>query len=116
MDISSLMGQFGQIQDTLKTKLAERASERIEGSAGGGAVRVTLRGDLSVDQVQIAPAAAAAVGDDPGMLEDLIAAAMNDALRAYGNRYGKTPDEQLQKALAGSDLGALLGPLLGGLG
>ena len=65
-----------------------------------------LRGNLTVDKVTIAPAAAAAVADDPSMLEDLIAAAVSDVLRQYQQRYGASAEEQLQKSLAGSDMGS----------
>jgi DNA-binding YbaB/EbfC family protein len=116
MDLNSLMQVFGPMQEKLKSAETERASQRVEGSAGGGAVRVSLRGDLELERVTVAPAAAAAVGDDPSMLEDLIQAAMNDALRQYKQRYGATAEEQMQKLLGGSDMGGMLGSLLGGLG
>lgn len=103
------------LQEKMKQAEAERAKVLIEGSAGGGAVRIRLRGDLTVDGVSIAPAAAAAVAGDAGMLEDLITAALGDALRRHQQRFGASAEEQLQRSL-GDDVGGLLGPLLGGLG
>ncbi len=116
MDLDSLMRGLGPLQDTMKKSEAERASVTFEGSAGGGAVKVKLKGDLTVGGIAIAPAAATAAGGDVGMLEDLVMAACNDALRQYKSRYGASPDEQIQKMLGGADLSALMGPLMRGLG
>ncbi len=95
---------------------AERAATVLEGKAGGGAVSVKLTGTLEIKAVSIAPAAAQAAGGDVGMLEDLVLAAMNDALRQYRTRFGASPDEQIQRMLGGSDMMALMGPLMRGLG
>lgn len=111
MDLDALMGAFGPMQDKLKAAEARRAEDRIEGSAGGGAVRIRLRGNLTMDGVSIAPAAASAVGDDPSMLEDLIQAACDDALRQYRSRYGATAQEQFQKLMGDTDLGSMFGGL-----
>lgn len=116
MDLNALMAGMGPIQDAMKRADAERAAARLEGSAGGGAVTVVLRGDLECERVTITPAAAAASEDDVSMLEDLVQAAVNDALKKHKQRFGASPDEQLQKSLAGSDLGGLLGGLMGGGG
>jgi DNA-binding YbaB/EbfC family protein len=114
MDLNDMMQQFGPIQSAIDKADEERAQTVLEGSAGGGAVTVRLRGDLQVEGVTIAPAAAQASSDDISMLEDLVLAACNDALGKYRQRFGKTPGEQLQKSLEGSGLGSLLGPLFGG--
>ncbi len=115
MDLSALMRGLGPLQDTLKKSEQERATVAFDGSSGGGAVKLRLMGDLSVASIAIAPAAAAA-DKDISMLEDLVAAALNDALRQYKARYGGSPDEQIQKLMAGSDLSAMMGPLMRGLG
>jgi len=114
MDLDKMMGALGPMQSKLAEAEAKRADERFEGSAGGGAVRVRLTGALAVTDVTVAPAAAATVGDDPTMLEDLVQAACNDALKRYQERYGATAQEQLTKLMGESDLGGLLGPLFGG--
>lgn len=118
MDINALMGALGPMQQALNDAGAERGKERLQGQAGGGAVRITITGDLKVGGVTIAPAAAAAAVDDASMLEDLIQVALQDALQQYGDRFGRTPDEQIQKLMSdgGGDMMAMLGPLLGGLG
>jgi DNA-binding YbaB/EbfC family protein len=116
MDMESLMRSLGPVQESLKKADAERAGATIEGSAGGGAVKIALKGDLTVTRVTIAPAAAAAVQGDASMLEDLVAAAVGDALRQYKERFGASPDEQIQKMLGAGGMGAMLGPLMGLMG
>ncbi len=110
LDPAALFQMLGPIQESLKKSSAERAAAAFEGSAGGGAVKVRLKGDLTIVGVTVAPAAAG----DVAMVEDLVLAATNDALRQLKNRYGATPEEQLTKALGGA--GGMLGPLLGSLG
>ncbi len=115
MDLSSLLAALGPLQQSMQQAEAERAAAVFEGTAGGGAVTVRLTGGLTISSVRIAPAAA--TGGDVGMLEDVVAAAVNDALRQYRARFGTTAQEQMQKLMAGKDLGglgAMLGPLLGG--
>ena len=116
MDLESLSRSLGPLQETMKKAEAERASASLVGSAGGGAVQVTLKGDLSVTKVVIAPAAAASCAGDVSLLEDLVAAATNDALRQYRNRFGASPEEQMQRLLgSGGGMGQLLGPLMASL-
>jgi DNA-binding YbaB/EbfC family protein len=116
MDLDALMKNLGPLQESLKKADAERAATTLEGSAGGGAVKVSLRGDLTVTRVVLAPAAAAASAGDASMLEDLFLAACNDALRQYRERFGASPDDQVQKMLGSSGLGAMMGPLMSSLG
>ena len=118
MDINALMEALGPMQNAMNEASAERAKDRIQGRAGGGAVSITITGDLKAEKVIIAPAAAAAAADDATMLEDLVQVALEDAFKQYGERYGKTPEEQIQKMMAGGggDMMSMLGPLLGGLG
>ncbi len=116
MDLDSLMRGLGPIQDTMKKAESERATAQFDGKAGGGAVLIRLKGDLSVSKVTIAPAAAQAAIGDPSMLEDLVMVAINDALKQHTARFGASPDEQIQKLMGGSDLASLMGPLMRGLG
>jgi len=116
MDLEGLMRGLGPLQQSMKKAESERSQVVFEGTAGGGAVTVRLKGDLSIEGVRIAPAAASAAGGDVGMIEDLVLVAVNDALRQYKQRFGASPDEQIQKMLGGSDIGALMGPLMRGLG
>ena len=116
MDLDRLSSSLGPLQDAMKKGDAQRANTLLVGSAGGGAVQVTLKGDLTIAKVVIAPAAAASCAGDAGMLEDLVAVATNDVLRQYRTRFGASPEEQMQKALAGGDMASLLGPLMAALG
>ncbi len=116
MDLESLMGSLGPMKEAMDKASNERSDKVFSGTAGGGAVKIALRGDLTVESVEIAAAAASASEDDVSMLEDLVGVAMNDALRQYAVEFGATPEEQIQKSLASSDLGSMLGPLMGGLG
>ena len=120
MDLDHLSQSLGPLQEAMKQGMkqgeTQRASALLVGSAGGGAVQVTLKGDLTVSKVVIAPAAAASCATDAGMLEDLIAAATNDALRQYRTRFGASPEEQMQKMFAGGGMASMLGPLMASLG
>lgn len=109
MDLNRLAQGMAPIQQAMQKAAADRAKAEIEGSAGGGAVRVRIGGDLAVRQVAIAPTVAAGAAADPAMLEDLVAAAVGDALRRWRERYGATPEEQMQKVMAQMDMGALMG-------
>ncbi len=117
MDIQQLMGALGPMQDAMKkADVAERLGASFQGSAGGGAVTVTLKGDLSISAVKIAPVAATSAATDASMLEDLLMAACNDALRQYRARFGSSPSEQVERLLGSSGMGSMLGPLMGMLG
>lgn len=94
--IKEMMGQAQQMQQQMEQVMAQT---QVEGSAGGGAITVRMNGQKHVLQVHVDPAAAA-VGTGPGdtssdleMLQDLIAAAVNDASRRV--------DEALQGKLSG---------------
>lgn len=74
-NIAQLMQQAQRMQQNLQRAQEEVAKLEAEGSAGGGAVKVTLTGAQQCLRVRIDPAALA----DAEMLEDLLAAAFNDA-------------------------------------
>lgn len=75
-DFNSLLSQLGQVQQNLRQAQEEAAAQVVEGSAGGGAVRVKVTGGLDFQQVTIDPA----VLDDVEMLQDLVLAAVRDAV------------------------------------
>ena len=76
-NMQAMMRQAQKMQqDALKAK-EELDNSTFEGSASGELVKVTLRGDYSMESVKISPDVVDA--DDVEMLEDLIAAAYNDA-------------------------------------
>lgn len=76
-NIGNLMKQAQAMQANMQKAQAEIASMEVEGVAGGGMVKVTMTGRHEVKRVQLEPSV---VGEDREMLEDLIAAAMNDAV------------------------------------
>jgi DNA-binding YbaB/EbfC family protein len=77
-DIGNLMKQAQAMQANMQKVQAEIAAMEVTGEAGGGMVKVTITGKHEARRVQIEPAM---LGDDREMLEDLIAAAINDATR-----------------------------------
>ncbi|HEX7813303.1 MAG TPA: YbaB/EbfC family nucleoid-associated protein [Burkholderiales bacterium] len=76
--LSGLMKQAQQMQENLKKAQEEIALMEVEGQAGAGMVKVLMTGRHDVKRVSIDPSL---MGDDKDMLEDLVAAAMNDAVR-----------------------------------
>jgi len=97
MDMNQMMKQVQQMQAEMERLQAEAAAEVVEASAGGGMVTVKANGAREIVSVAIKPEAIDA--GDPEMLEDLVVAATNEALRAV--------DRMLQEKLGG---------LMGGLG
>jgi nucleoid-associated protein EbfC len=76
-NINNLMKQAQAMQANMQKAQAEIANIEVVGEAGGGMVKITMNGRHEVKRVQIEPAVA---GEDRDMLEDLIAAAANDAV------------------------------------
>jgi DNA-binding YbaB/EbfC family protein len=76
--IAGLMKQAQQMQENMKRMQEELATIEVEGQAGAGLVKVTMTCRHDVKRVAID---ASLMKDDKDMLEDLIAAAMNDAVR-----------------------------------
>jgi DNA-binding YbaB/EbfC family protein len=76
-NINNLMKQAQAMQANMQKAQAEIATIEVIGEAGGGMVKVTMTGKHEVKRVQIEPSVA---GEDREMLEDLIAAAVNDAV------------------------------------
>ena len=72
-----LMKQAQKLQEDLQQAQNDLASMEVTGEAGAGMVTVTMTGRHDVRSVRIDPAL---LGEDKEMLEDLIAAAMNDAV------------------------------------
>ena len=88
MNPLEMMRQAQQLQERLQR---EMASLRAEGSAGGGLVTVVVNGHKHVQKIAIDPEAVSK--DDVQMLQDLIAAAVNDAMRKV--------DEELKSKVGG---------------
>jgi DNA-binding YbaB/EbfC family protein len=73
----NMMKQAMQMQANLKKAQEEIAAMEVVGESGGGMVKVTMNGKHEVKRVQIEPQVAS---EDREMLEDLVAAAINDAV------------------------------------
>jgi DNA-binding YbaB/EbfC family protein len=100
-DPNQLMKQVQQMQVEMAKAQEALAAERVEGSAGGGAVTATATGQGDLVSITLSPDVV-----DPAdleMLQDLIVAAVTEALRA-------------SRALQESRLGGLAGGMAGGLG
>ena len=76
MDMRVLMKQAQKMQEKMQREIAEL---KVEGSAGGGMVTVTMTGSHALTAVHVGPEVLE--GKDAEMLEDLILAAVNDANR-----------------------------------
>ncbi|MEZ5464597.1 MAG: YbaB/EbfC family nucleoid-associated protein [Lysobacteraceae bacterium] len=92
--IGNMMQQVQRMQQDMQRAQEELANIEVEGQAGGGAVKVTMTARMDVRRVQIDPAMA---GDDIEMLEDLIAAAMNDAV----NKANQASSDKMSSVTSG---------------
>ena len=88
MNIQSMMKQAQEMQERLKKQMSEL---RVEATAGGGMVTVTMNGTKQLESIKIDPEVVSK--DDVEMLQDLIVAAINDA--------GRKVDEQLGQSMSG---------------
>lgn len=108
-NMQQMMKQVQKMQADMMAAQEKLKEEEVEASAGGGTVTVKVSGDLVVKSIAIAPEAVDA--EDVGLLQDMVLAATNEALRAA--------QELAATRLGGAtgDLGGLGGPGgLGGLG
>jgi DNA-binding YbaB/EbfC family protein len=116
LDLGNLGAMFGQVMEqarSVQTKVAEtqeRVKEiTVEGTSGGGLVKVVAAGDGRIQTVRIDPICVDK--RDIEMLEDLITAAVNDAIR----RAKDVVEKEMGSIAGGMDLGPL-GDMLGKMG
>lgn len=95
--MAGLMRQAQQMQENLKKAQEALADLMVEGAAGGNLVKVTMSCRHDVKRVEIDPSLLA---EDKDMLEDLVAAAFNDALR----KAEATAQERMSSVTAGMPL------------
>ncbi|MEH6452228.1 MAG: YbaB/EbfC family nucleoid-associated protein [Psychromonas sp.] len=76
--MGDLMKKAQEMQENMKKAQADIANTEVTGESGAGLVKITLLGNHNVRKVEIDESL---MEDDKEMLEDLIAAAMNDAVR-----------------------------------
>ena len=95
--IGNLMKQAQQMQENLQKAQAKIAEMEVEGVSGAGLVKVTMTGKHDVRRVEIDPSL---MSDDKEMLEDLVAAEFNDAVR----RMESITQEKMSALTAGMPL------------
>jgi DNA-binding YbaB/EbfC family protein len=96
-NINQLMRQAQAMQANMQKVQEEIASIEVTGEAGGGMVKVTMSGKHEVRAVAIEPTV---IGEDREMLEDLVAAAINDAVHKVEARV----QEKMASVTAGLQL------------
>ena len=79
MNMQQMMRQAQKMQKELQTAQAEAAELTFEATAGGGMVTATAKGDMTITAISIDPDVVDP--DDVEMLEDMVTAAVNEALR-----------------------------------
>jgi nucleoid-associated protein EbfC len=97
--IGNLMKQAQQLQANMQKAQAEIAAMEVTGESGGGMVKVTINGRHEAKRVQIDPSVPL---DDREMIEDLVAAAFNDAV----HRLEATTQEKMAGLMGGMNLPA----------
>ncbi|MBU6259630.1 MAG: YbaB/EbfC family nucleoid-associated protein [Burkholderiales bacterium] len=95
--LAGLMKQAQAMQDNMKKAQDELAKIEVEGQSGAGLVKVTMTCKHDVRRITIDPSLLA---DDKDMLEDLVAAAFNDAVR----RAEELSTEKMSRLTAGMPL------------
>ncbi|HSQ69379.1 MAG TPA: YbaB/EbfC family nucleoid-associated protein [Steroidobacteraceae bacterium] len=95
--IGNLMRQAQQLQENMQKAQAEIAGMEVTGESGGGMVKVTINGRHEARRVQIDPTVPL---DDREMVEDLVAAAINDATR----RLEAATQEKMSGLVGGMNL------------
>lgn len=92
--LAGIMQQAQKMQDNLKKAQEELGAMEVQGESGGGLVTIVMTGKREVRKVSIDQSL---VGDDKDMLEDLVAAAINDAV----HKVGKMKKEKMADVTAG---------------
>lgn len=95
--MGNMLKQAQAMQEKMQKMQAEIANMEVTGEAGAGLVKVTMTGNHNVRRVSIDDSL---MSDDKEMLEDLIAAALNDAVR----RVEENNKEQMGKITGGLQL------------
>jgi DNA-binding YbaB/EbfC family protein len=105
-DMNDLLKQAQKMQQQLLDAQAAAAEAEVEGQAGGGAVKVRVTGGMEFRSVTIDPSALPGGGepDDVEMLEDLVLAAIHDAVAK-----AQSVSQEAMGNLGLGDIGKLLG-------
>mgnify|MGYP001492449021 CR=1 FL=1 len=92
--LAGLMQQAQKMQEDMKKLQEELENMEVRGESGAGLVSIVMTGKREVRKVTIDPSL---VGDDKDMLEDLVAAAINDAV----HKVGKLKKDKMAEVTAG---------------
>jgi DNA-binding YbaB/EbfC family protein len=95
--LAGLMKQAQQMQENMQKAQEELARIEVEGQSGAGLVKVTMTCKHDVKRIRIDPTLLA---DDKDMLEDLVAAAINDAVQ----KIERTTQEKMSSVMGGMKL------------
>jgi nucleoid-associated protein EbfC len=99
-NLNQILKQAQQMQAEMAKAQEQLKDETVEASAGGGMVKVTMTGDMQLREIKIDPEAIDP--EDPELLQDMVTAAVNEALRSA-------------QELAASKMGGITGGLGGGM-
>ena len=99
-NLNQLLKQAQQMQAEMAKAQEQLKQETVEASAGGGMVKVVMTGDMQLREITISPEAIDP--EDPELLQDMVTAAVNEALRSA-------------QELAANRMGGITGGLGGGL-
>ena len=100
-NMQQMLKQVQKMQQDMLAAQEQLKNEEVEASAGGGMVTVKVSGDLVVKSVTISPDAIDP--DDPEMLQDMVVAALNEALRSAQELAA----QRMSGLTGGMDLGSL---------
>jgi nucleoid-associated protein EbfC len=92
--LAGIMQQAQKMQDNIKKAQEELEAIEVQGESGGGLVSIIMTGKREARKVSIDPSL---LGDDKDMLEDLVAAAINDAV----HKVNKMKKEKMAEVTAG---------------
>ena len=95
--LGNIMQQAQKMQEDVKKAQDELAAMQMQGESGGGLVSIIMTGKREVRKVTIDDSL---LGDDKDMLEDLVAAAINDAV----HKVSKMKKEKMSEITAGMPL------------
>ncbi|WP_346797645.1 YbaB/EbfC family nucleoid-associated protein [Halomonas sp. Bachu 37] len=95
--MGNLMKQAQEMQEKMQRVQEEVAKSEVQGEAGAGLIKVTMNGRHDVSKVDIDPSV---MEEDKELLEDLLAAAVNDAVR----KVEVSSKEKMEEATSGLNL------------
>lgn len=94
-DISSMMGKVREMQENMQKIREDLSKKEVSGESGGGMVKITMNGEFQTKKIEIAKELINQ--DEAKMLEDLVVAAFNNAVRNVQDLNS----EELSKVKAG---------------